>query len=372
LATALWLWVVPSFAQAVTLPEQGIVRINADGSNAPARGNNVKVDVISYDDCINDRAYRIQYNNNPVPTQEVDLQVWAGTSDCNPREARVGATKSCVQVVRDTLPRVVSGNAVVRVQDILSVTEFRQKTAYEPATAAICETAPTGAVTLYFVFSRSGEPAGTPANKPFTVDTRGPPAPTKVEAGTGNSLLVVTWTPTTEQSDTQSYNVYCDDGGGSGNDAGTSDAGSGNDASSNDADVDAASSSSSTSSSSSSGGTTTACPSSRLPVGKIPPATLRPCGSATGPAANNAVVRDLKNNVTYGVAVAAVDNFGNPGVLSEVGCGTPKLTDDFFTLYRGSGGGAGGCQTGDANVMPALALLVLGALGVRRMTRRRA
>jgi hypothetical protein len=50
----------------------------------------------------------------------------------------------------------------------------------------------------------------------------------------------------------------------------------------------------------------------------------------------------LKDGYTYTVAVAAVDNLEDNGPLSPPTCATPSPISDFWTIYRDSGGLAGG------------------------------
>lgn len=53
-------------------------------------------------------------------------------------------------------------------------------------------------------------------------------------------------------------------------------------------------------------------------------------------------ISKLQNDVFYQVAVATMDEYGNPSVLSEVVCEEPGETLDFFEVYRSMGGKAGG------------------------------
>ena len=58
--------------------------------------------------------------------------------------------------------------------------------------------------------------------------------------------------------------------------------------------------------------------------------------------------QDLQNDVTYRIAVRAVDTYGNISGLSDAGTGTPVAVDDFYERYRRAGGaasGGGGCTS---------------------------
>jgi hypothetical protein len=80
--------------------------------------------------------------------------------------------------------------------------------------------------------------------------------------------------------------------------------------------------------------------------------------------------------VTYAVAVAATDAFGNVGPLSTPICEYPEETTDFWKKYREAGGNAGGgCATagspiGSVSVLTGLTIAVL-SMARRRWTTRR-
>lgn len=64
--------------------------------------------------------------------------------------------------------------------------------------------------------------------------------------------------------------------------------------------------------------------------------------TVTGETTTSAQITGLTDNVTYAVAVSAVDSFGNPGPPSSPLCNFPAPVIDFFDLYRDAGGQAGG------------------------------
>jgi len=98
---------------------------------------------------------------------------------------------------------------------------------------------------------------------------------------------------------------------------------------------------------------------------------------AEGLSTESATIDGLENDVQYYFAAVAVDEVGNPSVLSEVGCSTPKPVDDFFELYRRAGGEAGGGVCAAAPGRPAgsgwlaVALVGAAALGIGRRRRSR-
>jgi hypothetical protein len=180
-------------------------------------------------------------------------------------------------------------------------------------------------------------------------DLHGPTAPSGLVLGPGENVLLAQWTSQTVVKDFAGYRAYCYPTAGSEGDAGTSTAADG-------------------------------CPT--LPTtlagfaeGKIPDAAVQAqlCGSmsTTG---NSFTLKNLKDGVSYAVAIAAVDDAGNTGALSKVACLAPQPTNDFYDAYRGAGGQAGGgfCTLGAPRGRTALAgllgLVALGALARRRRT----
>lgn len=99
--------------------------------------------------------------------------------------------------------------------------------------------------------------------------------------------------------------------------------------------------------------------------------------TVSGATAATYTLAGLTNGVTYNVVVAAVDGFGNIGPPSAQNCDYPALVNDFFKVYRGAGGGAGGgfCAL-EAVGAPAGSTVAFGGAGallfavVRRRRRR--
>ena len=79
----------------------------------------------------------------------------------------------------------------------------------------------------------------------------------------------------------------------------------------------------------------------------------------------------------YGVAVAAIDKYGNASAISGLVYGTPVPTVDFYTQYKNAGGAAQGgfCSLAsvarDPGLLAASALALLGLLAWRRRKRGR-
>jgi hypothetical protein len=99
--------------------------------------------------------------------------------------------------------------------------------------------------------------------------------------------------------------------------------------------------------------------------------------SVSDKATGTMTVKGLKNQVTYNVAVSAVDGYGNVGPPSALACDYPAPVNDFWDSYRNAGGGAGGgfCALqavgAPAPSLAGLALVVSAGVLARRRRRGR-
>lgn len=109
------------------------------------------------------------------------------------------------------------------------------------------------------------------------------------------------------------------------------------------------------------------------------PANHGQCGDFTTSAAQQqTTLKELINGTTYAIAIASLDGVNNIGPLSQIRCGTPLRTNDFFDAYKNAGGqagdGCGLCSVGGDSRPSFLALvgpaLALAALAGRRSRRR--
>ena len=116
--------------------------------------------------------------------------------------------------------------------------------------------------------------------------------------------------------------------------------------------------------------------------GQLPTAEIEQyqCGSRVSATSDNVQIdhgydgNPLKNLQQYAIAIGGVDTYNNTGVLSNVICGTPKETVDFFDAFRSAGGTAGGgyCTYAPVGPVSGLAMMGIAALGlVMRLVRRR-
>jgi hypothetical protein len=248
-------------------------------------------------------------------------------------------------------------------------------------------------VVIWFLLIRSvGDAVAEPDSIAFSlteVDLLGPPAPTNVESSASDSAIELSYSFINDP-DVTGFRYYCDygqlealesaaastsastsgaggggdggagaivpfggpgtggaaDGGGGAGDGGAGDAGGGGAADAGGAGeggatipVIASADAAATTTTTTGGGDI--CSTTVLVEGQPPNPAWKPCGE-TETSANEGVARNLKNNRTYALAVAAVDALDNVGVLSEVVCDAPLPVTDFYEGYLDEGGQAGG------------------------------
>lgn len=300
------------------------------------------------------------------------LSVWVSqSSDCRIGSVRNDASSDCVGILaqsdlKDTMSIEVPVREIAKALGAPGCEDRSASTLARP-------------VSIYFLHHPAAD--GTQANvdenhsvvwTDTKMDLLGPKPPSNVRVGSGDTRLILEFTPPVDE-DLNGYYFFCDSGGASAPDAsagGTSGAGGGGGA--------AGAGGASGAGSSTAAGESAACGSSALIPGKIPDLdTTYQCGSVGKGSAGEAT--RLTNDVRYAVGIAAYDTIGNPGVLSDLVCGTPKDVDGFFELYRKAGGQAGGgyCSVGGPVgagrwVPLPLGAVVAGAtLGLWRSIRRR-
>jgi hypothetical protein len=311
----------------------------------------------------------------PVTLRDYDelvLQVWAGARgvDCSLSKNRDGSGSSqCWLLYSDTAS---SANTRVDIPAIDLVA--RGATTGSSRRAAVVhgkypdacidgasdKTTPLG-LQFFYVDAR-GDVVGEPSTwKDAGYDVAPPSPPKSLSGSAGDTRLYVDWTPTTEH-DVRGYRFYCDPSrtaiagdaailatappldplsdsrkaAEAGASSETAEAG----ASSETADAGA-------SSETTDGGRSKSSCSDSTPLMKgidpVYPDSLDAyiCGSGNS-GDHSGMIEHLKNYTDYVVAVAAVDEVGNVGKLSEPVCATPVEVTDFFELYRQAGGSAGG------------------------------
>jgi hypothetical protein len=369
---------------------------------------------VSRQDCLDDDVITF-----PVALEgsfnQYNLEVWAGGSDCSAVQARTGSTPSCWKVGAASPDVNFQVNVPVRARDIVAHNTpdkplpIANQAGIKPGTRADCistgTTAPQKIILDFMLVTASTNQAQTGHQMWSTgYDIWGPTPPASVAAAAGETRLHLSWAKSTS-SDTIKYDFYCDPPpglladagltplsvfpplpslnlfapdsgvlgtGGTGGFGGFGGLGTGGFA--GDAGI---------------GGTTgtaadaaapaptgpTCTPGSPLAPGKLPDETLDQyrCGSVDGLAATNGTVEGLINDVPYTVAVVAVDQVFNPGVISGQACATPIEVTDFFELYRQAGGTGGGgiCSIGGPRHRTPVLGAVLGGMAAACLLRRR-
>jgi hypothetical protein len=356
---------------------------------------------ISAADCRANSEFRYRVTTGGVGGES--LEVWAGTTDCTLREARVGVNRSCWLVLREAAVINTTRFYSLRAQDMVarnpspdregggSIESCRQQ-------IGVSQKEP---YTLYFMLVNSNFDVipGASTNVQFHIDLVGPAPPTGVTAGVGEERLILKWDKGSRATDLLGYSFYCAPvtttmqgdagpvgaggapdaaggatgtggvsgvggtaglgdagptdgaagdgtagtgiGGGGGTDAGTTEGGVGNDS----------------------------CPSPLRSQTVPDPAFL--CGTASSTAVEGEAT-GLVNNQLYAVGVAARDELDNPGLMSEIQCGTPQEVDDFYEVYKRAGGRGGGGFCSFGADPAAGAGLLLAAAALAHFLRRRA
>jgi len=324
---------------------------------------------ISYQDCLNNENFVFPLNlsniNNP-------LEVWVGSDNCAELRGRADDHGQCwlVQnVPSPDDPQTVS----VPVRSVVN-RDLAANTVPGPLGRDVCDNSDDengDPVTFYFMLVDGGKSIGSVAWNPTSVggsgfDMVGPAPPGNITIGVGESQLTIGLEDLKEDTTRDGFEAFCvpegtlaerpefipDADAGAGADAGVGGGSGGED------------------------GT----PAPAACFTDVPRGGLRPpldsqyrCGSAST-TAQVLKTKSLVNDTAYAVGVAARDDIGNTGNLSDIECGTPTYMDDFFEVYTrsgGPGGGEGFCAMtpGRARSLAGPALLcgvALLALGARR------
>jgi MYXO-CTERM domain-containing protein len=336
---------------------------------------------ISRQDCESDETFTFTFAVTPEGNGDV-FQVWItdGNVDCSLQDNR-DQDGQCTQI-GDGEPRdkMESFDLVLATSDIAN--------AVPEINGCVDPGASSNGRSLFVYFllvsGSSDAAAGNSAVWETVVDLVGPAPPTNLTAGVGDETFLVVSFDSSTSTDIAGYNAYCSTAL-SASGAGGATASSSSSASSSTSGAGGAggaggvaASSSSSSSAGSAGGSGAAadCAAADFAAGDDPPTALL-CGSTQQQ--STSVDATVPTGVISVVAVAGFDDLGNVGPLSELSCGEPEPTDDFFDIYKGSGGPGGGgycnCTVVGAPDVARhaawLGLAALVALGWRRRRRER-
>jgi hypothetical protein len=425
----------PAFAQTIALNSSAVVlHYNQDGSSS-SHPNGSQPTWISHSDCESNVYLNVPLTLTPGSTGGLTLpvQVWAGSSgsDCTQTTSRSSTTSICWQVAAPVAP-ATSLNLKINSQDIVQYITTPTGTKpvnYTPGNTTGCDSfSQSGpvAISLYFMFlDSSGNLVGTDATYQISVALIGPAAPTGVTILPGDTFIKADWTPASD-ANTQGFQLFCDPPPGqepaAGSDSGTpggatidastvevcdtttedggfDDAGNylgditvdGGCHEENQATSPTQTSGNCVSSEIFSGGGTVTTTGSTDDSGldttdeggtstvvtgaTAPPANIQnyACGNVGSPTSTEAIVSGLKNGQEYVVGVAAYDVVGNIGPMSVPGCESPAKADDFFNIYRGDGGGAGGgfCSVDKSEPVGTSAFALVGLASLIAVVRRK-
>lgn len=387
-------WAVP----AVTLSSAVVTRYASDKSTpygCPGRNsqsNSCIVDGTSqgvgYHDCLDDTTLKFALTLTGVPDANYGMQIWAGTTDCTASGATNNATTGTCWPVAASPALGTQLTLFIRVADLVSslgqapplpqtydpnvtaATSCGSAAASSTTTTVTDDagnstaTAGESTVTIYFMIFQNGQYTTPVSSANYSVKVKlvGPNACTNVVAGTGDGELVVTWDPPAGDTTVQGYNLYAAADGTVLGDAGQTvctdastgtelfdDAGNavlddaGNpifvDDAGNPVTQDAGCTTTGPSTATCSGSSGSIDVSSiSCPSGGDAGAAI--CSQVIGTTNSKGTISGLTNGTSYVVAVAAFDQFGNAGAVSNASCSTPQPIDDFWKIYNQDGGNA--------------------------------
>ncbi|MFO0675113.1 MAG: hypothetical protein U0169_01135 [Polyangiaceae bacterium] len=405
LVAVLWVALVPATASAQTVPavtvNPTVRRLLPDGSEIATRAQNLTPNGINFDDCVSNLRLSFNLTLTNGPFSNYKLQIWAGGSDCGPLTARTGTNAVCWPVLGSDVPQVTPVDVAVRAQDIVAYQNATTKPlTYSAANESACyvqQQSGTTKIGLYFLWlDGTGNPVSQ-ANYDVPSDLRGPAAPTNLTTEIGQAVTLKF--TSAADSDIQGFKAYCsppigeeDTYVGSGStvvetcpDAtasetpSTSDASSveGGDVADSGAPSDAATSSTVDAACTRTVVSAAACTSDVFGIAdggqaKIDKRFL--CGEIGGGTSSTLIIKNLKQNVQYTIALAATDGIDNVGPLSTAICATPVQVDDFWVSYKQNGGSATGLCALEAVGMPvsgSAAFLMFGATLLTYVRRRK-
>jgi hypothetical protein len=388
LAALFTTFLTTSVARAQSVTVTGTIERRVASGSLAAHPGGIDVKIINYSDCASDEYLHVPLTLSGIaPGNTIEAWAGEGTTDCTNTANRTAGTIQCWRV--GSGPGTTQTTALdLRAQDIMS--QFGKATKEPnpaPGTSDICNSASIAPgphnilVSIFFINGQTG--TGTAATLPITVAMQAPAITGTLTIEGADTIAKVTL-PNNADTSIKGYDIYCDPPTSAGAVDGSSDATSsafdgatqgpqcaetgapavvdsgadGNDGAATDASSTSTSDAcglatnpseppptggSATCSSSvliPGGGTTTEAGTTGVTPRPPPPGTYK-CGHVDG-TSSSVTVTGLANNVHYAMAAATTDIYGNVGPLSALKCVTPQPVDDFWKLYKGAGGGAGG------------------------------
>lgn len=333
---------------------------------------------LSRQDCIENATFRFALKvTGLTSTNGRSLQMWVSDPgvDCKDDNVRAQNTQCGLVAVQENPNDLRQFTIEAEAQDIVRAFLDKDSSPVANGDSTVCdERVESDVVFQFFIVQGTSVRSNVATWEDTQIDLVGPDAPINVTAGIGEEKLIIEWDVADgeEDSTTESFAFYCDvsgpppTGGGGAAAAGGASAGL----------AGAAGNAGTPSTGSGTGGDdgTATCPPGRLQPGEPPTDLSLKCGSVRGVATRSGKAKPLENFTRYAVAVAAVDQVGNSGPLSNVACETPEPVISFYEAYRNAGGEGGGgyCALGAVPAPGALgAFLLAGVTFVARRRRRR-
>ncbi len=300
---------------------------------------------ISYKDCIDDDPFEQDYSRqNPdgkrtwlrITVQRMGnaprgstLEVWASQgADCTNSDERLQGRR-CHRVYRESRPETLDPSvslniyprAVIAKRDVAELETSNPSDPDKYPGPEICSEPIEQGYSFYVMLIQGDTVLNSDLWDQTRIDTIGPNPPDSITASAGEENVFLEWEipSEAEDPDTEGFDFYCAEAGTLGpidpDESGMGGA----------------------------GGPGT-CGSGLVPdqLPAIDSSAIFECGSVTGRGTRKGRASGLENGVTYAVAVAARDQVGNAGPLSEIACVTPAEVDTFFDKYKAAGGRGGG------------------------------
>jgi hypothetical protein len=322
-STARCLWAAPgarnvflavllfsSSASSQTI-ELGLARVSRDAPRFDRAVN--RSYYLNRNDCLTEDVFhfRLRLQDNAG----LGLTGWVthSNADCAAIAARTSGSRDCWMVFFQTLP-AEEQLVDVRVQDMAIRPTDRPGTGTPEGClgAGQPDSAPQRLQIwfMHVVGDAQSQARGEVTGLQTLYDLIPPGAPSAIMKGTEESLLVG-WSPPRD-SDVAGYRLYCDPARGQPSPTAGGAAGGGSD--------------------------DPQCRSSALSMPAVSLLDANLCGVIDSPSVTEAVLSGLHDGQSYAVAVAAYDEAGNIGALSNVVCGTPRNPHGIVDIA-----GRGGC-----------------------------
>ena len=296
---------LPCLLAATATAEQPSVRISRFVTrDHQQNAGKVLVTQISREDCLTDD--RIGFRLELQRFEGYALELWAGQA-CDTQNARHSTTPTCWKLT-DAQPQSETFEVFIGVRDLLSGRTNGEATGNGTSSnVPACKSAVRGAqiLTMYALLLDANESTAASTTWQSTYRLDPPPPPGVVSVQSGDRQVSVEISPLVADQTFNGVELFCDPAP---NDP--------NAATNAETTIDDA------------GVSVAACPPSTELIPGADAASLQHlhCGSASKTTLT-AVADGLVNGVSYNIAVASVDTYGNVGPLSGIACQVPQARE---------------------------------------------